>query len=164
MLKKLYLRNGEGGGADWRKGTKGMWVDRMLDPVFDFELWRQPWPVIFKVNLWKKSLLRNGMPDWHGIKWMWVDWVLDPCRDFQLRPHAWPWPWIFNVKFWNSCIPGTGGSIDMERKGYESIGCYTYFVTLSYGFDLGFWRSNSKNSCIIGVREWINMEQNDVSW
>ena len=26
----------------------------------------------------------------------------------------------------------------MERKGYESIGCYAYFVTLSYDLDLGF--------------------------
>ena len=25
-----------------------------------------------------------------------------------------------------------GGPIDMERKGYELIGCYTYFVNLSY--------------------------------
>ena len=24
------------------------------------------------------------------------------------------------------------GSIDMEQKGCESIGCYTFFVTLSY--------------------------------
>ena len=31
-----------------------------------------------------------------------------------------------------------GGPIDMERKGYDSIGCYTYYVTLSYDFDLGF--------------------------
>ena len=31
-----------------------------------------------------------------------------------------------------------GGPINMEWKGYESIGCYTYYVTLSYDFDLGF--------------------------
>ena len=51
MLKKAVSQEL---GADWRKGTKGMWVDRMLDPLFYFELWRQPWPVIFKVKLWKK--------------------------------------------------------------------------------------------------------------
>ena len=28
-----------------------------------------------------------------------------------------------------------GGPINMERKG-----CYTYYVTFSYDFDLGFWR------------------------
>ena len=37
-----------------------------------------------------------------------------------------------------------GGPIDIERKGYESIGYYTYYVTLIYDFDLGFWRSNFK--------------------
>ena len=35
-----------------------------------------------------------------------------------------------------------GGPINMEWKGYESIGCYTYYVTFSYDFDLGFWRAN----------------------
>ena len=34
------------------------------------------------------------------------------------------------------------GPINMEQKGYESIGCYTYFVTLSYNLDIGFSRSN----------------------
>ena len=34
----------------------------------------------------------------------------------------------------------------MERKGYESIGCYTYFVTLSYDLDLGFSRLNFENA------------------
>ena len=37
----------------------------------------------------------------------------------------------FNPKFWNSYIQVIGGPIDMEQKGYESIGCYTYFVALS---------------------------------
>ena len=52
ILKILYLRNGR---ADWH-GTKGMWIDRMLDPHCDFELWPHPWPLtldfqgqIFKV-------------------------------------------------------------------------------------------------------------------
>ena len=42
------------------------------------------------------------------------------------------------------------GLINMEQKGYESIGCYTYYivlhVTLSYDFDLEFWRSNLKKT------------------
>ena len=48
ILKMLYLRNGR---ADWH-GTKGTWVDRMLDSHCDFELWPHPWPWpwIFKVN------------------------------------------------------------------------------------------------------------------
>ena len=51
ILKMLYVRNGR---ADWH-GTKGMWVDRMLDPHCDFELWPHPWPwpLNFKVKFWK---------------------------------------------------------------------------------------------------------------
>ena len=56
-----------------------------------------------------------------------------------------------------------GGPIDMKRKGYESIGCYTYFVTLSYDLDLGFSRSNFENAI---SQEWENRltwNQRDVS-
>ena len=35
ILKMLYLRNGRAHGHE----TKMMWVDRMLDPHCDFELW-----------------------------------------------------------------------------------------------------------------------------
>ena len=98
------------------------------------------------------------MPDRHGTKGMWVDWMLEPYYDFQLWPHPWSGPWIFKVKFWNCCIPGMAGSIDIEQKGYESIGHYTYFVTLSYDLDLGFSRSIFLNSCISGMGVPINME------
>ena len=103
------------------------------------------------------------MPDWHRTKWMWDDWMLDPCCDFQLWPHPWHWPWIFNVKFWNGCIPRMGGPIDMERKGYESIGCYTYCVALTRDLDLGFSRSNFENAV---SQEWegrLTWNQRDVS-
>ena len=88
ILKILYLRNGR---VDWH-GTKGMWIDRMLDPHCDFELWPHPWPwpLIFKVKFSKKSQLRNGMPVWHRMKGMWVDRMLDPHCDFELWPHPWP--------------------------------------------------------------------------
>ena len=51
MFKMLYLRNGSG--MPDEHGTKGMWVDRMLDSHCDFELWPYPWPwpLIFKVKL-----------------------------------------------------------------------------------------------------------------
>ena len=56
-----------------------------------------------------------------------------------------------------------GGPIDMERKGYESIGYYTYFVTLSYDLDLGFLRSNFENAV---SQEWdgrLTWKQRDMS-
>ena len=67
----------------------------------------------------------------------------------------WPWPWIFKVKFWECCISGLEGPIDMERKGCESIGCYTHFVTvnvpLTHDLDLGFSRSNFEK---VVSQEW----------
>ena len=100
IVKMLYLRNGR---ADWH-GTKRIWVDRMLHPLCDFQLWLQPWPWPWIFNVKFSSYLGNGMADWHGIKGMGVDRMLDPCCDFQLAPHSWPWPWIFKVKFWKSLI------------------------------------------------------------
>ena len=116
ILKMLYLRNGR---ADWH-GTKGMWVDRMLDPYCDFELWPYPWPwpLIFKVKFWKSRHSGMGCPNDMERKgsdlteW----WAHIVTLNFDLNP--WPWPWIFKVKFWNSCIPGMGGPIGMERKQY----------------------------------------------
>ena len=121
----------------------------------------------FQGQILKKSYLRNGMADWHGMKGMWVDRMLDPCCGFQLSPHSWPWPWIFKVKFWKCCISGMGGPIDMERKGCESIGCYTHFVTLNFhlnhDLDLGFSRSNFEK---VVSQEWdgpLKWNERDVS-
>ena len=124
-----------------RHGTKEIWVERVLYLPCDLEL--LPWPWIFKVKFWK-CCIRNGRADWHGTKGMWVNRILDSHCDFKLWPHPWPWPWIFKDIFLNSCISGMGGPISMERKGYESTGCYTYYVTSSYDFDLGFWRLSFK--------------------
>ena len=59
ILKKSYLRNGM---ANWQ-GTKGMWVDRMLDPCCDFQRSPQPWPwpCIFKVKFLNSYIL-----EWEG--------------------------------------------------------------------------------------------------
>ena len=65
--------------------------------------------------------IRDGA-DWCGSKLMTVTFNFDLTMTLTLN---------FNPKFWNSSIQVIGGSIDIERKGYESIGCYTYFVALS---------------------------------
>ena len=43
--------------ANWH-GIKGMWVDRMLNTLCDFQLWPKPWPWpwIFKVKKEKESI------------------------------------------------------------------------------------------------------------
>ena len=51
----------------------------------------------------------------------------------------------------------------MERRGYESIGWYTFFVTLSCDLDLEFSRSNFENAVF---QEWegqLTWNQRDVS-
>ena len=82
ILKKSNLRNGM---ADWH-GTKGMWVDRMLDSHCDFKLWPHPWPWpwIFKVKYWNCcNLVMGGSThvEWRGCE-------LDMMLDAQ-----WDWPW-----------------------------------------------------------------------
>ena len=46
-----------------------------------------------------------------------------------------------------------GGSIDMEQKGCESIGCWTHYVTLSYEITISqVWEG------------WLTWNKKDVIW
>ena len=76
-FKKSYLMNGM---ADWH-GTKGMWVDRMLDPCCDFQCspltW--PWPWIFKVKFWKSRISGMGWP---------IDMGWKGCELIECRTHV----------------------------------------------------------------------------
>ena len=38
-------------------------------------------------------------------------------RDLDLWPHTWPWPWMFMVKFWNSCISEWEGWLTLHKGG-----------------------------------------------
>ena len=82
IFKKLYLRNGM---ADWN-GTKGMWVDRMLDSHCDFKLWPHPWPWpwIFKVKY--GNCCNSAMGGLTHLEWKGCE--LDMMLDAQ-----WDWPW-----------------------------------------------------------------------
>ena len=71
--------------------------------------------------------------DWKIVIFVRVDRMLNSLCDFQLWPQPWPWTWIFKIKFWKS-ISGMGWSIDLERKGCQSIECWTHVVT--FNFDL----------------------------
>ena len=77
ILKMLYLRNGR---ADWH-GTKGMWVDRMLHPLCDFQLWPQPWPWpwIFTVKFWKSHI--------SGMGWL-IDMGWKVCESIECWTHV----------------------------------------------------------------------------
>ena len=104
--------------------TKAMWVDSKLDPLHVCDL---------------KDF--QGRAITHITKAMWVDSKLDPLqvcdlKDFQgqisktpfvVKPtvtltfdRPWPWTRIVKVKSSESYISATRGSLDLERKGYES--------------------------------------------
>ena len=101
-LKILYLRNGR---VDWH-GTKGMWVDRMLHSLCDFQLWPQPWPWpwVSKVKFWKSRIPGMGWPidmEQKGCEsiacWTYVvTFSAHLAHDLELG--------FFMVKFFNSCI------------------------------------------------------------
>ena len=76
ILEMLYLRNGR---ADWH-GTKGMWVDRMLCPYCDLELWPHlwPWPLNFKVKFWKSRNSAMGCQ---------IDMEQKGCESIGCRTH-----------------------------------------------------------------------------
>ena len=72
-----YLRNGR---ANWH-GTKGMWVDSILHPLCDFQLWPQPWPWpwIFEVKFWKSRI--------SGMGWM-IDMGWKGCESIKCWTHV----------------------------------------------------------------------------
>ena len=149
ILKMLYLRNGR---ADWQ-GTKGMWVDRMLYPHCDFELWPHLWPwpwngranqqrmkgiwgdrmlyLLCDLELWLCPwILKVKFKKSSSIGIRWID--IKGCESIgcwtqvmtlKLLPHQWPWPSIFKFKFLKSHNSEMGCPIDMEHMGSGSIGC-----------------------------------------
>ena len=111
--------------------------------LWDLDLSPHPWPwsCIFKVRFWHSLISGIGRAITHITKAMWVDSKLDPLhvcdlKDFQgqisktpyvVKPtvtltfdRPWPWTRIVKVKFSESYTSATGGSLDIERKGYES--------------------------------------------
>ena len=88
----------------------------------------------------------------------------------ELWPHPWLWPWVFKVRFCNSCIWGMRGLIDMEWSGCEWIGWLTHYGTLNfdltYDLDLRFYKVKFWNSLITGI-DWVGQmtwNEMDVSW
>ena len=100
ILKMLYLRNGR---ADWH-GTKGMWIDRMLHLLCDFQRsphpW--PWPWIFKVKFWKSHISGMGWP---------IDMELKGCESIECWTHA----VTFNVHLTHDLY------LEFSRSNFEKV-------------------------------------------
>ena len=165
ILKMLNLRNGR---SDWY-GMKGIWMDRMLHPLCDFQLLPQPWPWpwIFKVNFWKSHISGMGWPndmEWKGCesKECWthvVTFNIHLTHDLGLG--------FSRSNLEKSCTSGMGWPIDMERKGCESIEHWTYVVAFNIHLthDLGLWFSRSyfENAVSQEWDDWLTWNERDVS-
>ena len=102
----------------------------------DLEVWPWPWPWIFKVKYgisyisarsyliatkrkanisieFQASNVTNGFDLDYNLDL----WILKVKHDLDLWPHRWPWPWIFMVKFWNSCISEWEGRLTLHKGG-----------------------------------------------
>ena len=122
----------------------------------------------FQGHILKMLYLRNGRADSHGTKGY--------VSRLDITPTLWlstfPSPMTLTLDFqgqilWKSRISGMGWQIDMERKGCESIGCYTHFVTfdfdLNHDLDLGFSRSNFENAVSQECKGRFTWNERDVS-
>ena len=112
---------------DWTQGLK---FDHRVWP------WPWPWPWIFKIKYGisyisaksgpiatkrkanisierQASNVTNGFELDHNLDL----WILKVKCDLDLWPHTWPWPWIFMVKFWNSCISEWEGRLTLHKGG-----------------------------------------------
>ena len=98
--------------------------------------WPWHWPWIFKVKYricyiaakngqiaskWKANIsielqasnVTNGFELDHNLDLL----ILKVKCYLDLWPHRWPWPWIFMVKFWNSCISEWEGWLTLHKGG-----------------------------------------------
>ena len=56
-------------------------------------------------------------------------WIFKVKCDLDLWPHTWPSPWIFIVKFWNTCISEWEGWLTLH-KGVSSRSLMTMTMTI----------------------------------
>ena len=124
ILKKTYPRNGMANGH----GTKGMWVDRTLDPLCDLEVW--PWPKIFKVRYWKSHI--------SGIGWS-IDMEWKECESIGSHSHFATLNFdlihVLNLRFSRSYFQ-TAISYEwvsrLTRNERDISQCWTHYATLNF--------------------------------
>ena len=125
ILKKSYRRNGM---AHWN-GTKGMWVDRMLDSHCDFKLWPHPWPWpwIFKV--------KYGRFDSLGMKGMWVGYDVGCTMGLTCGHGAWQIDRQSSGSMWNSySFQPVGQWMSYSFTDLGAEGCCRSLNALLYRF------------------------------
>ena len=100
ILKKSYLMNRM---ADWH-GTKGMWVDRMLDPMLWFSMFTSSMTLTldFQGKILKLLYGRVESLDSLGMKEMWDGYDVGCTMGLTLGHGAWQIDWPSNGSMWNS--------------------------------------------------------------
>ena len=131
---------------------KSKHIDRTQGFNCDHQVWPRPWPWpwIFKVKYricyisakngpiatkQKANIsielqapnVTNGFDLDHDLDL----WILEVKCDLVLWPHTWPWPWIFMVKFWNSCISEWEGRLTLHKVGGSRWGGSRSFMTMT---------------------------------
>ena len=79
-------------------------------PISQPKVVRLPWNKLIELQA---SNVTNGFDLDHNLDL----WISKVKRVLDLWPHTWPWPWIFMVKFWNSCISEWEGGLTLHKGG-----------------------------------------------
>ena len=128
------------------RNEKSKHIDWTLELKCDHRVWPWPWPWpwIFKVKYGisyisakrgpiatkRKANISTEIQASNVTNGFQLDlWILKVKCDLELWPHTWPWPWIFMVKFWNSCISEWEGRLTLH-KGGGSASFMTMIMTI----------------------------------
>ena len=139
--------------------------------------WPWPWPWIFKVKYGISDisakcgpiatkqkanisieLQASNVTNGFELDYNCDLWILKVKRDLDLWPHTWPWPWIFMVKFWNSCISEWEGRLTL-LKGGGSRSFMTMIMTI-------WWPSSGVwiYQIVTGVTSVVGMPSTHLVW
>ena len=118
---------------DWTLGLKcdhqvWPWIFKVKYGISYISAKRGPIATKRKANIsteLQASNVTNGFELDHNLDL----WILKVNCDLELWPHTWPWPWIFMVKFWNSCISEWEGRLTLH-KGSGSGSFITMIMTI----------------------------------
>ena len=127
---------------------KSKHIDQTQGLNCDHQVWHRPWPWpwIFKVKYRicyisaKNGLIATKQKANISIELQASNvtngfdldlWILKVKCDLDLWPHTWPWPWIFMVKFWNSCISEWEGRLTLHKGGGSRSGGSRSFMTMT---------------------------------
>ena len=116
---------------DWTLGLKCDHQGLTLAMALTFNFQGQIWNLLYilakngliatkrKANIsieFQASNVTNGFDLDHNLDL----WIFKVKCDLDLWPYTWPSPWIFMVKFWNSCIPEWEGQLTLHKG--EAVG------------------------------------------